>query len=209
MRSILAVPRLSSTSATFRARLWELADRHGWDVDSIAAVISRESGFQPAAKNPHGSAVGLLQFIRSTLQGLGYEGDRDSFARLSAEEQLPWVERYYERAFGAGSPRRPVDYYLVTWGARAGLPENHVLATQGEEVYRVNAALDLDRDGQIKVSDLRNAVDRTMAAAHGQRLSAELSVLDQVKDAASLSGWVPWVLAVGVAYGVSKWRLRR
>ncbi len=87
-------------------------------------------------------------------------------------EQLPFVERYYARAFPTHAPSRPVDYYLATWGASSGLPLDFVLAHAGDHLYEVNAGLDTNSDGQITVSDLASALAVTMQRAGGTRLDA-------------------------------------
>lgn len=149
-----------------------MVDRTGFDGDAIAAIISRESGFKPDAKNqlPGQTAVGLIQFTTTTLRGLGFNGTRDDFAELDDVEQLEFVERYFKRAFPLALPRRQVDYYLATWGAPAGLAPEHVLATKGDKLYEVNKGLDVNVDGEIRVADLDVALSSTIAKAGGQRL---------------------------------------
>jgi hypothetical protein len=172
-RSILAVAGLDQTTEVFRRRLLELANRHGWDVDAIATVISVESGFRAAIKNPdpRATAVGLLQFTAATLRRLGFLGTRDDFSRLSAEAQLPFVERYFVEAERGGKLLRPVDYYLVVWGVRAGLPDSEVLAARdgpNPQTFDMNKSLDVNNDGVIHVSDLRRRIETQMARAKGR-----------------------------------------
>jgi hypothetical protein len=171
--ALLNVPGASRTSDAFRQAFGAMVDVHGWDGDAIAAVISNESGFNPAAMNPlpGQSAVGLLQFIRSTLAALGWLGTREQFAALSDVQQLPFVERYYLNAVDPGA-HRPVDYYLATWGAPPGLPDDHVLAAAGSVVYELNKSLDTNRDGVITVADLGAVVDAKIRRAGGARLGA-------------------------------------
>lgn len=168
---LLNVSGAASTSPEFRQGFSDMIARHGWNGDAIAAVISNESAFQPKAKNPipGQTAVGLLQFIESTRHALGFTGTRDEFAALKDYEQLPYVEKYYETALGDGE-HRPVDYYLATWGASAGLAMDHVLASEGDKEYSVNKSLDVNHDGQITVSDLDSVVEKKIASAGGVRL---------------------------------------
>jgi peptidoglycan hydrolase-like protein with peptidoglycan-binding domain len=179
MTDLLAVPGASSTTPEFRAAFAEMVERNGWNGDAIAAVISHESGFKARAMNPQPgqTATGLIQFTIGTLRGLGWNGTREQFAALDELEQLPFVERYFRRAFPGGPPSRPVDYYLATWGARAGLPLSHVLASKaGSEadptgrLYTLNAGLDRNGDGFIRVEDLDVALAAVMAKAGGRRL---------------------------------------
>jgi Transglycosylase SLT domain len=170
--SLLAVPGASRTSDAFRAAWGPMIDAHQWNGDAVAAVISNESGFNAAAMNPlpGSTAVGLLQFIHSTLTRLGFTGTRAEFAALADVDQLPYVEKYFAAAFGNGA-HRPVDYYLATWGAPAGLAMDHVLAQKGDSLYTSNAVLDRNGDGTITVSDLDQVVSSKIASAGGVRLS--------------------------------------
>jgi hypothetical protein len=170
MADIAKVPGIETTSPAFRAGLYELADRHNWNVDAIAAVISSESRFNPSAKNPGGTASGLLQWIDQTARDM-FGVSAQAIRTMSAEEQLPLIERWFERTLGDGQ-HRPVDYYLVGWGARPGLPLEYHLAVQGSSLYTQNSTLDLDGSGVITVSDLDRAVARTLGAAGGQRIDA-------------------------------------
>ena len=64
----------------------------GISPDWLFAAIEHESGWNPTAKNPLSSAQGLLQWIDSTSQDLGYNDTAD----LIAPEHLDRVfERFY------------------------------------------------------------------------------------------------------------------
>lgn len=166
-RSILAVPGLASTTPEFRAALWNMAARNGWDVDAIATVISSESRFQPAAKNPYATATGLIQFIESTANSLGTT--TAALRTMSAEEQLPYVEKFYKRA-GLTKDSRGFDFYVVGTGKRPGL----ALGTQvvSDEAYDINKGLDRDGDGKITVWDIKLLFDHIQGLAKGARLDA-------------------------------------
>jgi len=84
---------------------------------------------------------------------------------------VPLVEKWFVSQLGDGA-HRPVDYYLVGWGARPGLPDDHELAREGSKIYELNSALDFDSDGVIRVVDLRRLVERTLGAAGGARIDA-------------------------------------
>jgi len=51
--------------------------RLGINPDTLYAMIDLESGWNPQAKNPNSSAKGLLQFIDSSAQDLGYQNSQD------------------------------------------------------------------------------------------------------------------------------------
>lgn len=184
---ILAVPGLESTTPEFRAKFREMADRNGWDVDAIAAVISNESLFKPSIQNPlqGQTASGLIQFTEQTALSLGVPGGAAGIRKLSAVEQLPWVEKYYRRTLPPlppGRELRPVDYYLAVFRpAFVGKSENTIIARADDpktfnggkdNIYTLNAGLDVTKDGVIQVLDLARKVDAIMARAKGARLDA-------------------------------------
>lgn len=180
---ILAVPGLANTTAEFRAKLWEMANRNNWDVDAIAAVISNESRFQASIQNPlpGQTASGLIQFTEKTAQSLGIPGGATGVRKLSAVEQLPWVEKYYRSTLPKSIVLRPVDYYLAVFmPAYVGKPSAAIIARatdpkndRGQNVYSLNAGLDVDKDGTLTVSDLARKVINALAAAKGARLDAD------------------------------------
>lgn len=175
-RSILAVPGLEKQSGDFLRGLWKLSERHGWNADAIATVISLESAFDAGAQNPYSTSVGLLQWIQSSAVAMGTT--RAALLKMTAVEQLKYVEVYFANAWGSRVPLRPVDYYLAGWGARAGLPSAFVLARKGDNKYEVNAILDVDDNGVITVSDLERRMVAQMSRAGGRRIPVPFPRLD-------------------------------
>jgi len=177
--SILAVRGLDRTTDRFRHALFDMAKRNGWDVDAIAAVMSNESGFIAAAKNPMATASGIIQMIDSTAKRVGIKGGAAELRTLSAEEQIPYVETFYKMTLGKRSGIRPVDYYLAGWGSGIGQPAGFVLARQSDaktyndgkkNLYDLNYGLDRNKDGIITVEDLASLVASIQAAAKGVRI---------------------------------------
>lgn len=174
MASLLAVPGLASTSAAFRARLYSLAVRGGWNPDAIAAVISTESRFNPRARSGTSSAVGLLQWVAATARLLGTNAE--ALLRMTAEEQLDVVERFYQRMLPGRAPKDPAAYYLVNWGRGdlADAPDEHVVWRAGSPEYDANRAVDRGSKGYLTVGDLKAPFRETWRAAGGARLPATL-----------------------------------
>src|SRR5258708_39964546 len=86
---------MDELSDSFFTSLVEMCRRLECRPIDMAGCWMSESGLSPKAHNPGGNASGLFQALPSTLAGLGYRQHWDDFIRLSAEEQLPWAERYY------------------------------------------------------------------------------------------------------------------
>jgi len=175
MASILKVPGIEKMPPEFLRVLAFIAEKNGFDVDGIAAVISHESRFDPRAKSPNSTATGLIQFIESTARSLGTS--TADILGMTATQQLILVERYFQR-FMPQRPGRPEDYILATYGRVDGIgkPDDYPLDRRDSEDpaearrYAVNSALDRGGDGIITVGDLRRSMAGTIGAARGERV---------------------------------------
>jgi len=136
----------------FRARLWKLCKNLCWSDDHaswLMACIAWESGetFSPYVKNMAGSgATGLIQFMPATAKGL--KTTTEILARLSAVEQLDYVEKY----FFPYTPRihsLPDMYMAILMPKYITSPLNTVLFSDGTIAYRQNSGLDSSSDGRI------------------------------------------------------------
>lgn len=184
--SILAVPGLAGMPAEFLQALGELADRNGWNVDGIAGVISHESKFNAQAHTPipGQTATGLIQFIESTAKKLGTT--TAALLGMTAVEQLPFVERFFDMTLQGRKPVDADEYILATYGRAdlIGQPDSHVIDRRDSqdpkeaERYRVNAALDHGGKGYITAGDLRGSLHGTLNAAGGGRIDIPLAVAE-------------------------------
>lgn len=172
-----------------------MADRHGWDAEAIAAVIERESGWDPKAGlsrwNKRNTATGLIQFTEATAaeiaKRIGFEKPdsvefftRDWIGNLSQVEQLPLVEQFYLMSrFDTRETLRPGDYYAAPFGKGIGAPEERILVDGDSdeqyqpgfthrEVYAINKGLDGDKDGNITFADLQKKVTSAIARARAR-----------------------------------------
>lgn len=141
----------AQVSSEFRARVIDIAAGLGTQPDYLMACMAFESGrtFCAAVRNAAGSgAVGLIQFMEPTARSLGTS--TKALARMSAVEQLGYVERYLTPFRGRLSSLSDV-YMAILWPAAVGKPESSVLWTQGGRptTYRQNAGLDVNHDGAI------------------------------------------------------------
>lgn len=111
---------------TFWQNYVSMCNRLQVDPYELGAVLDKESGFNPAAQNfgppdrqPRTTPVaqGLCQFVRATATTKRVGMDEDTWATyslLSAEEQLPYVERFYQ---GKAAGKTKDDLNLITFGA--------------------------------------------------------------------------------------------
>lgn len=165
--ALLALPGIGTVTPTFLCALVEMSVRHGWDPNGIAAVISEESAFNPAAKNPHSSASGLIQFIDSTATSLGTTTAQ--IRTMSAEEQLPLIERFFQMSLNGKIPVRIEDYFLSVLGKPnlIGAPDDTPVFVRGSGGYAGNPQLDLNNDGVVTVGDTRAYMQRVIDKAKG------------------------------------------
>jgi len=164
---LLALPGIQTVTPTFLRGLVDLSARHGWDPNGIALVISEESGFNPAAKNPNGSASGLIQFIESTANRLGTTTAQ--IRAMTAEQQLPLVERFFASTLGRKIPQQIEDYVLASFGQAnlIGAPDSTVMFAAGSPEYAANQTFDSNGKGAITVGDVRAHMRAVLSHANG------------------------------------------
>lgn len=125
------------------------------DLMSCMAFESAET-FSPTIRNAAGSgAVGLIQFMPATAQGLGTTVE--NLALLSASEQLDYVAQYFKPY--AARIRSLSDMYMaILLPKYIGQPDDSRLFTGGSVAYRQNAGLDADSDGVITKAEAASIV---------------------------------------------------
>ena len=141
--------------------LWsQMCERLGIDPFDLIRVSFSEAGCRASAHNPSGNASGLIQFMPATLMGLGWKDGDAAFRRLSAEQQVSWVERYYlpYATWCKSDALCYVATFLPATGAKAcEMGDQFVLCGQRGPLawaYNANKVLDVDGDGAISVADL-------------------------------------------------------
>ncbi|MEN6539428.1 MAG: hypothetical protein ABFC67_07455 [Mizugakiibacter sp.] len=151
-------------SEAFRQRVLAICDTFGWSdahASWLMACMHFESGgtFSPAVANAAGSgAVGLIQFMPRTAEGLGTRTAQ--LGGMTAVEQLDYVEKYfrpYARRIASLS-----DMYMAILLPRAiGDHEDAALFSDGA-AYRQNAALDRNTDGKITKAEATYRVQTSL-----------------------------------------------
>ena len=138
-------------TGVFKSKVLKICKRLEMDPNHIMAAIAFESAgtFSPAIKNAAGSgATGLIQFMPRTAQGLGTT--TDDLAKMSAVEQLDYVEKYFKPHKGKCKSVSDV-YMAILWPAAVGKEDEFVLFDKFNrpETYVMNKGLDSNRDGKI------------------------------------------------------------
>lgn len=148
--SLLAVRGLENTTEAFRRGLAAIAAQLGCDASMLAAVISFETGgtFRADIRNKQSGATGLIQFMPSTARRLGTTVE--ALARLTPEQQLPWVHKYLNSVSASGRLRTLSDHYAAVFApAYIGKPEDTVMYAAPSAAYEMNKVLDANKSGGI------------------------------------------------------------
>lgn len=181
-------------SDRFLSDLAALGARRGSDPAIFLNVWCVESNLNPHAINSIG-ARGLNQMLPSTLASLGAPAD---FEKLSAEAQLPWIEKMIVAGehrnggpFETAARYYHFNFFPVTM-TRGNAPDTIVAArdatdTRERDAYTFNAGLDADGDGKITLADLGVVLDRARAK--------HVDAFARLADAVSALGSAPVVAA--------------
>ncbi|OPK06719.1 hypothetical protein BZ164_00920 [Pseudomonas veronii] len=149
----------------FRAKVTAIANNLSLQPNWLMAVMAFETGytFSPAERNQGSSATGLIQFLQSTAVALGTTTAR--LARMTAVQQLDWVEKYY-KAVPASRIKNLGDAYLaVLFPAAIGRPDAFVMwqrdTGQYQREYADNSGLDREKKGYITRGDAVSVVNNS------------------------------------------------
>lgn len=154
--SFTSWPGISKVDDEFLRLLYEEATARGWDPDSLAGHISHESGFDSAAKNPKGTASGLIQITAQTAKMLNTSVE--FIRRMSAKEQLPLVFKFFDKVSGGSKKLAGSDFLKLGFGHGAIKAEyGQNIASKGQPAYDLNASLDVNQDGNITPEDMDEA----------------------------------------------------
>jgi soluble lytic murein transglycosylase-like protein len=105
--------------SAFDSMIARHAAANGLPVELVHRVVTRESGYNPGARN--GSNLGLMQIKHATARGVGYTGPASGL--MDPETNLTYAVRYLAGAYHAagGNPNRAVALYASGYHRR-GVP---------------------------------------------------------------------------------------
>lgn len=97
-----AIDNINSLPDSFWQKFVAGAAANNMKPEDLATMLIMESGFDPSAMPPPPNvAKGLNQLIRSSAKVLGMtDAEFDNYDKLSAEDQLPWVFKYFQKQSG-------------------------------------------------------------------------------------------------------------
>lgn len=157
----------SKVSALFRERVHWISDQLGIDASDLMACMAWESGetFSPDIRNGAGSgAVGLIQFMPATAQGLGTTVER--LATMAPEEQLNYVYKYFQPYKGRLKTLSDL-YMAILWPSAVGRQEDYVVFNKNDvkfpKRYLQNRGLDVNGDGVITKAECAAKVKAKLA----------------------------------------------
>lgn len=149
----------------FSDKLQIVSENINCSPKDLASVIYSESSFDPENVNPKTSAAGLLQFTPDVLSNMGYT--TDDVVNMSAINQLDLVEDYFTTRKEANmedstSYLDASDLYalvlLPAYVDREVLVSETSENEEDKERYERNKALDIDLNGDISKSDLKDRI---------------------------------------------------
>jgi len=157
-------------------------------------VMHFESGVQ--ADPPHNNlARGIIQFLPTTLDGLGFPEALD-ITKLNATEQLQWVEKYFSShaPYGLESVAK---IYLATFmpallrDPRSKDPAFVICGQAGpyKNIYQSNRAFDAKRKGFVTVQDLEDAAETHATGARWNELTIRLGVAEGSETLPIIPTW--------------------
>lgn len=148
------VTSIKGKSPEFIQKVNDISARINCDPRDLIAVMKSESGLNAQAKNPNSTATGLIQFMGDTAKSLGTTTAK--LRQMSDVEQLDYVEKYLartkaEKKLGDSKLNSGQLYALVFMPS---LANGGSLKNNGQDAFRLNKGLDMNKDNMITVDDL-------------------------------------------------------
>jgi len=143
----------------FSAKCQKVAGYLGCNVNDLLAMMYSESGLQTTARNKSSNAIGLIQFMPSTLKANGYTTEQ--VASMSALQQLDVVADIFMKAkrmagYGANERIDGGTLYAINW--LPAYAKRDTLATRGGKYY--SSGLDMDKSGSVTKADLQQRLQK-------------------------------------------------
>ena len=146
----------------FSNKCKKVAAQLNCNANDLIAMMYSESSLNPSKRSENG-AVGLIQFMPSTLQEYGYSASK--VGAMSAKKQLDVIADILMKSKLLGGYSKNDELDAGSLYAICFLPavsSDNVLCSKNGKLkwaYKSNAALDLNSDGKITKEDLENRLN--------------------------------------------------
>lgn len=134
----------------FGNKVIDIANKLGTNANDLMTVMYFESKLKADAKNPYGSATGLLQFTESTANDLGTTTAQ--LKGMSNVQQLDYVYRYLKPYTGKLTSLSKL--YLAVFYPSAISKSADYQFPLSERWVTANKIFDVNKDGKITVSEI-------------------------------------------------------
>ena len=144
-------------SDKFYKKIIKISKKIKCDPNDLMGIINLETRgtFSPTEQNPDTKATGLIQIMPKFAHE--YDTSIKSLLKMTAEEQLDIVEKYFVKNIKRYKVKGEIDaitlYSLVFCPAYSNKPNDFVIAKKGSKTYAQNPSLDYNGDNKITKSD--------------------------------------------------------
>lgn len=213
------VAQVNSLGPNFWASIKSTAKRLKMNPEDLVTVLLCESGMNPSAHPPKpNEAHGLNQLTRGAARGMGMtDAEYEIYKGLSAEEQIPYVERYFKTVAPGASYANATAIYLANFapayrkfatspetilydgrgprGAdgkplKPGQPGYNAATSTNQKAYDANKGLDKSSKLYINVQDMTNYVDRVKSSPGYRAALAKLKESPDTYTPSNVAGQV-------------------
>lgn len=143
----------------FINRLKEIAEILSIRPEWLLYTMWIESKLNPYVVNKHSGAIGLIQFLPSTLKSMGLT--REDILKMSATKQLDIVMKYLMPY--RGKMKNYYDVYLAVFYPKAiGKPDNYIIGDTEklqEKIALLNKIYDLNENKKISILEIKKVID--------------------------------------------------
>lgn len=159
----------------------------GIQPEHLLGVLASESSLIPTAYNANGGAQGLSQLMPQTLRNLHVSVD--GFKDLPPQEQiLTTFEyfRYWRNRFGLDRWTSRAQLYLANFMPAllpiATVPDFVIVdAKRAPAIYRANTGLDANKDNQITMAEMEQAIVHATTTYARSRYDIAMTSLSAVQ----------------------------
>lgn len=174
-----AVEGIEKTTPEFRTKLVELVDEMKSiepniyiEADWLAAMISRESGFNPKSKHDVAAAYGLCGWMQSALNNIKVwcpeapPFELRKIVEMTDIEQLQ-ILKWHQISIFRNAKRRPyrdsgdiyVANYLPRFWLENKMSDDQVMAKWPSLDYTQNSGLDTNKDWEITIGEVKGKLE--------------------------------------------------